>query len=75
MAAAIKISVDGGEVTIPLAAKEFKTGSRGYSGLTKLVALDGKRYQVVVNAIEIGSKPKQAVSVEDDNMSTETARV
>jgi hypothetical protein len=35
--------------------KAFKTGSRGYYGNTKL-ELKGKRYQVQVQLVEIGSK-------------------
>ena len=36
-------------------AKQFRTGSRGYHGQAKLV-FDGKRYQVQVQLVEIGSK-------------------
>ncbi len=38
--------------------KQFKTGSRGFFGMSKL-ELDGKRYQVQVQLVEIGSKPKE----------------
>ena len=37
------------------AAKEFKTGSRGFYANQK-VEIDGKRYQVQVQLVEIGSK-------------------
>ena len=37
--------------------KAFKTGSRGYFGMGK-VEFNGKRYQVQVQLVEIGSKPK-----------------
>lgn len=37
------------------AAKQFKTGSRGFFGMTKL-EIDGRRYQVQVQMVEIGSK-------------------
>lgn len=37
--------------------KEFKTGSRGYYANQKL-EIDGKRYQVQIQLIEIGSKNK-----------------
>ena len=37
------------------AAKQFKTGSRGYFGMSKL-DIDGKRYQVQIQLVEIGSK-------------------
>lgn len=39
------------------AEKTFKTGSRGYYGMGKL-EVEGKRYQVQVQLVEIGSKPK-----------------
>lgn len=35
--------------------KEFKTGSRGFYGQAKL-EIDGKRYQVQLQFVEIGSK-------------------
>lgn len=38
--------------------KTFRTGSRGYFGNDKVV-IDGKRYQVQVQLVEIGSKPKE----------------
>jgi hypothetical protein len=41
---------------ISLPPKQFKTGSRGFFGNTKL-EIDGKRYQVQVQMVEIGSKP------------------
>jgi len=37
--------------------KDFKTGSKGYYGTGKMVA-GGKRYQISIQAVEIGSKPK-----------------
>jgi hypothetical protein len=40
---------------ISLPPKQFKTGSRGYYGNVKL-ELDGKRYQVQIQMVEIGSK-------------------
>ncbi len=40
-------------LTVP--PKEFKTGSRGFYGNGK-VELDGKRYQVQIQMVEIGSK-------------------
>jgi hypothetical protein len=39
------------------AEKQFKTGSRGYFGMGKL-QIGEKRYQVQVQIVEIGSKPK-----------------
>jgi hypothetical protein len=41
--------------TVP--AKEFKTGSRGYYANGK-AEFDGKRYQVQIQIVEIGSKKK-----------------
>lgn len=38
-------------------AKEFKTGSKGYFGMGK-IQIGEKRYQVQVQLVEIGSKPK-----------------
>jgi hypothetical protein len=37
--------------------KQFKTGSRGYFGMGK-IQIGEKRYQVQVQLVEIGSKPK-----------------
>ena len=37
--------------------KDFKTGSKGYYGTGKMVA-GGKRYQIGIQVVEIGSKPK-----------------
>jgi len=39
-----------------LPPKQFKTGSRGYYANQK-IEIDGKRYQVQVQLVEIGSKP------------------
>ncbi len=43
--------------TISLPPKQFKTGSRGFYNNTKL-EIDGKRYQVQIQLVEIGSKPQ-----------------
>ena len=40
-------------VTVP--SKEFKTGSKGFFGSTK-ADIEGKRYQIQVQVVEIGSK-------------------
>jgi hypothetical protein len=37
--------------------KDFKTGSKGYYGTGKMVS-GGKRYQISIQVVEIGSKPK-----------------
>ena len=39
--------------------KEFKTGSRGYYANSK-VEFDGKRYQIQIQIVEIGSKNRPA---------------
>jgi hypothetical protein len=38
--------------------KDFKTGSKGFFGMGKMVA-GGKKYQVQIQCVEIGSKPKE----------------
>ncbi len=46
--------------------KQFKTGSRGFFGMAK-IQIGEKRYQVQVQLVEIGSKPKpeeKALNVE-----------
>ena len=42
---------------ITAAEKLFKTGSRGFFGMGK-IQIEEKRYQVQVQLVEIGSKPK-----------------
>ncbi len=42
---------------LTLPPKEFKTGSKGFYANAK-VEIEGKRYQVQVQLVEIGSKPK-----------------
>ena len=44
--------------TFTVAPKNFKTGSRGFHAQGKL-EIDGKRYQVQVQLVEIGSKEKK----------------
>lgn len=43
--------------TLSAAEKLFKTGSRGYFGMSK-IQIGEKRYQVQVQLVEIGSKPR-----------------
>lgn len=43
--------------TVELDPREFSTGSRGYFKAVK-VEVDRRKYQVQVQAVEIGSKPK-----------------
>lgn len=46
-------------ITLELEPKTFSTGSRGYRGQGK-VSMDGRKFQIQVQAVEIGSKPKAA---------------
>jgi len=52
-----ELKTDTGQLVTVLTVppKEFKTGSRGFFGNGK-VELDGKRYQVQIQMVEIGSK-------------------
>jgi hypothetical protein len=51
------IQLNGDKQNFILEKKDFKTGSRGYYGQGKMVA-GGKKYQINVQVVEIGSKPK-----------------
>ena len=42
---------------LPVMEKVFKTGSKGFFGMGK-IQIGEKRYQVQVQLVEIGSKPK-----------------
>jgi hypothetical protein len=54
----VEIKKDNQAVGILTAAeKVFKTGSHGFFGMGK-IQIDDKRYQVQVQLVEIGSKPK-----------------
>ncbi len=57
-----ELKTDTGQLVTVLTVppKEFKTGSRGFFGNGK-VEVDGKRYQVQIQMVEIGSK-KEAES-------------
>jgi hypothetical protein len=52
-----EIKDDAGKLlgTFSLPQKEFKTGSRGFYANGK-TEIDGKRYQVQIQLVEIGSK-------------------
>ena len=54
-----ELKTETGQLISVLSAppKEFKTGSRGFFASGK-VEIDGKRYQVQVQLVEIGSKNK-----------------
>jgi hypothetical protein len=58
--AKVTIEVAGGIGTIVAEPKQFKTGSRGFYGQGKVQATDGRRFQVSINIVEIGSKGKAA---------------
>jgi hypothetical protein len=54
----VEIKQDDKSVGLLMAAeKVFKTGSKGYFGMGK-IQIGEKRYQVQVQLVEIGSKPK-----------------
>lgn len=56
----VEIKQDDKQVGLMMAEeKTFKTGSRGYFGMGK-IAIGDKKYQVQVQLVEIGSKPKEA---------------
>ncbi len=52
------IQLEGEKMNFPLGKKDFKTGSRGFYGQGKMMA-GGKNYQVNIQCVEIGSKPKE----------------
>ena len=49
--------IDGKKLELILKAKIFSTGSKGFWAGEKLAMNDGRRYQVQVQAVLIGSKP------------------
>ncbi len=51
------IIIDGKTLELILNEKEFSTGSKGFWTGDKLTMSDGRRYQVQVQAVLIGSKP------------------
>jgi hypothetical protein len=51
------IQLLGDKQNFILDKKDFKTGSRGFYGTGKMVA-GGKKYQISIQVVEIGSKPK-----------------
>ena len=52
------IQLIGEKKNFLLEKKDFKTGSKGYYALGKMMA-GGKKYQVSIQCVEIGSKPKE----------------
>ncbi|MFH0897616.1 MAG: hypothetical protein V1850_06180 [Candidatus Bathyarchaeota archaeon] len=53
------IVIEGKTLELILTEKAFSTGSKGFWAGDKLLMNDGRRYQVQVQAVLIGSKPKQ----------------
>ncbi len=51
------IQLNGQKQDFILEKKDFKTGSKGYYGVGKMVS-GVKKYQVNIQCVEIGSKPK-----------------
>lgn len=53
------ITIGGEKANLMVAGpREFKTGSRGYNANGK-GEFGGKKYQININIVEIGSKPKK----------------
>ena len=52
------IQLNGDKQNFILDKKSFRTGSRGFYGQGKMVA-GGKKYQINIQCVEIGSKPKE----------------
>ncbi len=53
------IIIEDKTLELALVEKNFSTGSKGYWAGGKLAMSDGRRYQVQVQAVLIGSKAKQ----------------
>ncbi len=60
-----ELKTDNGQsiVTLPVMPKDFKTGSKGFYANGK-TEINGKRYQVQIQIVEIGSKNKPAEAAE-----------
>lgn len=56
--AKVTIEVAGAVEAIFAAPKQFSTGSRGFYGQGKVKTPDGRRFQVTINIVEIGSKER-----------------
>jgi hypothetical protein len=52
------VQLEGEKMNFLLSKKTFSTGSRGFFGNGKMMA-GGKNYQVQIQCVEIGSKPKE----------------
>ena len=54
----VSVSLDGVPSTnLYSKPKTFKSGSKGYYVWGKAVDQEGRKYQVICNLVEIGSKP------------------
>ena len=51
----LKLDNDTRVAIVNILPKQFKTGSRGFYA-TQKIEIDGKRYQIQIQAVEIGSK-------------------
>lgn len=60
MAIIAELKQDDGKTVgvLHLPPKDFKTGSKGFYGNGK-IEIEGKRYTVQVQLVEIGSRPKE----------------
>lgn len=54
----LKLDNDTRVAIVNVLPKQFKTGSRGFYANQK-IEIDGKRYQIQIQAVEIGSKPTE----------------
>jgi hypothetical protein len=52
------IQLKGSKTNFILNEKTFSTGSKGFNGFGKMQVGD-KNYQININCVEIGSKPKE----------------
>lgn len=52
------VQLGGEKQNFILSKKDFKTGSKGYHAQGKMEA-NGKRFQVNILVVEIGSKPRE----------------
>jgi len=52
----VTVGIDGEDFEMDFKPKRFRTGSRGYYVWGKVRDSEGKRYQVIMNLVEIGSK-------------------
>jgi len=58
--AKITVEVGGGTFVLSADPRVFRTGSRGFFGYGKVKGTDGRRFQVTITIVEIGTKPQPA---------------